>query len=201
MLDFNKLLFEGTLTEMSVIKMVNQEPDLMRDLLLSSRNTWDWTCKEAEPTDPFDLRLQIGNTEAYYSVEVKSARNGGKYPTFFAETLQVGSNTYPEYLGAVPTFICYVDTINGDHYWYCGETFVEQVKANIDNAFPIAIGTAEGLKFPKEDKSWGYLCSYQPDFTLADVALEYKPQIKKRLENKDKQGSTLKAVDGLKTLS
>lgn len=204
MLDFQKLLFEGAVGEFAVMKMINQEPEMMRDLLLQGscvhKNTWDWECVEAYNEDLYDLRLIIKDTEAFFPVEVKTAKNGGRYDTFFVETLQIGSNTYPEFLSAVPTFICYVDSINGDHYWYDGEKFVSKVKENIADEFVIGIGTAKGLKFPKESKDWGYIVSYTPDFTFGDVALDYKENIRAKLNNKEKQGSQVKEVVGLPTL-
>ncbi len=204
MLDFKKLLFEGTLTEMSVMKVINDNKETTRDFLLEGsvthKNEWSWTCVEADRTDLFDLRLNIEDTEAHYSVEVKSAKNGGKFPTFFAETLSIGSNTYPEYLKAEPTFICYVDSISHEHFWYDGKKFVEQVKANIDNEFLNGIGTARGVKFGKQDKSWGFLGTYTPDFTWNDLVVEFGKEIRARLNDNEKQGSTVKAVSGLKTL-
>jgi hypothetical protein len=205
MLDFQKLLFEGVVGEFAVMKMINQEPEMMRDLLLQGSvthdNTWNWTCVEAYIQDLYDLRLIINNTEAYFPVEVKTARNGGAYDTFFVETLQIGSNTYPEFLLAEPTYICYVDTLNGEHYWYDGKKFVSKVKENIADEFIIPVGTAKGLKFPKEGKDWGFIVSYKPDFTFKQVVEENRENIRAKLNCKEKQGSQVKEVVGLPTLS
>ena len=70
-----------------------------------------------------------------------------------------------------------------------------------DALMVIGVGTAKGLKFPKESKDWGYIVSYTPDFTFSDVAVDYKENIRAKLNNKEKQGSQVKEVVGLPTLS
>ncbi len=198
--NWNKNLFEGVVCEMAVKKVFDEDGDLMRELLMTERDTWSWTCVDAGVDDPFDLKLVIENTEAFFSLEVKSARNGGAYENFFAETLLVASNTRPEFLAAVPHFIFYVDLLNGKHYVYDGPKFVDAVKANADTSFLNRFGTAEGILFPIESKDFGHICSYTPDFKFTDVVLDYRQNIQDKMSLTDKKGSQHKVVAGMKTL-
>jgi len=61
--------------------------------------------RDIKSDSPFDI-LGYGVTGSYFqsfTVEVKSARNGGRYRTFFAELVQLGSLSYSEYL--IPPYL------------------------------------------------------------------------------------------------
>ena len=82
--------------------------------------------RDIKPDAPYDIRgyAVTGNYFEEFTIEVKSAANGGRYTTFFAELYQVGSMSYSEYLVTPPRFMVYVDTISELHFWYDGITFV-----------------------------------------------------------------------------
>jgi len=199
--NWKKNLFEGVVCEMAVKRIFDEDGDLMRELLMGERDKWSWTCEDAKIDEAWDLNLVVDNTQAFFSVEVKSARNGGAYSNFFAETRLVASNTRPEFLASVPTFIFYVDLLNGSQHVYDGPTFVKAVKAHEEKAFVNRFGTAEGILFPIDSKEFGHMCSYTPDFKFTDVVLHYRQNIQDKMNLENKKGSQHKVVAGMKTLS
>lgn len=142
--EFNQLLDEGTRAENMFVRWLEKK----------------WSCRKTIPQDknePFDF--MITNKEKGYvrTIEIKSY-GGPQYKTIFAETLQVKSNTTPEYL-LYPDkidYMIYVDQQNKKAFMYKMEEFANYVLKNKHKEFTINRGTAKGIKVDEccEEAGW-----------------------------------------------
>lgn len=211
--EFKKLLAQGCIAELSVVRSINNIEFNEKNLNLFC----DYIdCTDDVPTDYHcDLMLQVSDrsdgfsptcNETILDVEVKSAANGGAYKdhsgekTFFAEIIQTGTNGYPEYLVTPVDFIVYVDTKDNTHYWYDGSIFAEKVKSRYYNKFPIALGTAEGIKFSALSKDYGFMYMHKAQHTLTEIVKENHDHIIGRI-NRKKVSVIHKNALGLPTLN
>lgn len=155
---------------------------------------------------PYDIELWTFNkgikSGQLHPVEVKSAKNGGRYPTFFAEIYQTASRGYAEYMVHPPAFMVYVDTVSNLHYWYDGKTFVDAVKGNWHRRIPNKQGSAMGVRFDTRSAEYGFLWMHvaplQPSETyrINHDAIEHRI-----LTTQDKDTYTYKTCVGLPDLS
>lgn len=122
-----------------------------------------WSCRKPtpqNPTEPYDYECIHDIWGHRKTVEIKNY-GSPKLGTIFAETLQVKSNTVPEYL-LYPHLIdemVYVDQINKRAFIYDMKKFASYVK-DISNKFgviTIDAGTAKGITFKEDTKDAGYI--------------------------------------------
>lgn len=142
---FNQLLAEGTRAEDMFVEWLEKK----------------WSCRKTIPQDknePFDYMITHKEKGYVRTIEVKSY-GGPEYKTIFAETLQVKSNTTPEYL-LYPDkidYIVYVDQQNKKAFMYKIEDFTNYVLKNKHKEFMIALGTAKGIRVPECCEEAGYI--------------------------------------------
>ena len=143
--EFNELLDEGTRAENMFVGWLDNK---------------GWSCRKTKPQDknePYDYMILHKEKEYVRTIEIKSY-GGPQYKTIFAETLQVKSNTTPEYL-LYPDkidYMIYVDQQNKKAFMYKMEEFANYVLKNKHNEFTINRGTAKGIKVPEccEEAGW-----------------------------------------------
>jgi len=142
---FNQLLDEGTRAENMFVGWLENK----------------WSCRKTKPQDknePFDYMITHKEKEYVRTIEIKSYGRPD-YKTIFAETLQVKSNTIPEYL-LYPDkidYIVYVDQQNKKAFMYKIEDFTNYVLKNKHREFIIGIGTAKGIIVPECCEEAGYI--------------------------------------------
>lgn len=143
--EFNQLLDEGTRAENMFVGW------------LEKRN---WSTRKTIPqdkTEPFDYAIMHKERGHMRTIEIKSY-GCPQYKTIFAETLQVKSNTIPEYL-LYPEkidYMIYVDQQNKKAFMYKMEDFANYVLKNKHKEFTISKGTAKGIKVPECCEEAGY---------------------------------------------
>jgi len=143
--EFNKLLDEGTRAENMFVEWLQSK---------------SWTCRKTIPQDknePFDYMICHKEKGYVRTIEIKSY-GAPHYNTIFAETLQVKSNTIPEYL-LYPKqidYMIYVDQKNKKAFMYRMEDFANYVLKNKHKEFTINRGTAKGIKIPECCDEAGY---------------------------------------------
>jgi hypothetical protein len=136
-----------------------------------------------------------------FTVEVKSARNGGKFPNLFAEIIQYPSCGYAEYLVHIPDYIVYVDIDSDVHYWYDGQMFAQAVKRRFDLRKDIAHGTASGITFPKDSINFGFICAYRATGPhTMDMIKKYHGKEIKDIQPLKQSAPVYKSCTGLPTL-
>lgn len=157
--EFSKLKCRGILSEMAVQESAIWNLDLYSSLTGHLDCSQILLTRDIKPDAPYDIRgyAVTGNYFEEFTIEVKSAANGGRYSTFFAELYQVGSMSYSEYLIHPPRFMVYVDTISELHFWYDGQTFADAVKSHWADRIYNKRGTAAGIRFDFASKEYGFL--------------------------------------------
>ena len=90
-INFKKNLIEGMASEVCVEELINADTGALT-AKLCPRSTISLKCLPAPTTALYDQEWFIADqdnkeevTEAYFSVEIKSAANGGRYKNFYAE--------------------------------------------------------------------------------------------------------------------
>jgi len=202
----SKNLKDGVLAEFVVMDALEHN-SLVLNKGLGITTCVDLSNKPSYPTSNahHDLDLNIVDCETWdikdtKSIEVKYAWNN-KYPTFFAEILQCGSNTYSEYLVHQPDYMFYVNGCTKRLYCYDGKKFVAAVKANYDNRRLNSYKTAEGVLFDMKSNEFGYIFSYPVGQNYAFVERNYQQEIQHRLlGSKGVQVQGSKTCSGLPTL-
>lgn len=157
--EFKKLKCMGILSEMSVQESAIWNLDLYSSLTGHLDCSQILLTRDIKTDAPYDIRgyAVTGVCFEEFTIEVKSAANGGRYRTFFAELFQVGSMSYSEYLIHPPRFMVYVDTILERHFWYDGVTFAQAVKSHWADRIYNKRGTAAGVRFDFASKEYGFL--------------------------------------------
>lgn len=200
--EFKRLLAMGCIAELSVVHSINEIEFDMKDVgvyadLISATDDVPLDYHSDLVLEASDLSDGFSPTtnEAWYAIEVKSAKNGGRYidhptgeVTLFAEIIQTGTYGYPEYLVEPSEYVVYVDTESNIHYWYDGHKFAEQVKSRYHTRFLIPLGTAEGIKFVSTDINFGFLFKHDASefHKLRDIVEHNSEHIKARLNRKKK---------------
>ncbi len=141
--EFNKLLEEGTRAENMFVDWLQKK---------------NWTCRKTIPQEePYDYMILHKDRGHIRTLEIKSY-GGPEYKTIFAETLQVKSNTTPEYLlhWDKIDYMVYVDQKNKKAFMYKMNDFANYVLKNKHREFTINRGTAKGIKVPEccEEAGW-----------------------------------------------
>jgi hypothetical protein len=201
--EFQRLLRDGIFAECVVMDTMNE---LMSPHDVGSTETDWWVDDEVSDKAPYDLLVQY-ESDLLSSVEVKQANNDGRYTdwntgnmTFFAECIQTGTNTYPEYLVFPPDIMVYYNKAANDCYFYNGKRFAAAVKLRFDDRFPIARGTAEGIKFDCMSKDFGFLCRVAATNPREHLEKKYLRHINERMANNKKTPNLFKRCDGLEDL-
>ena len=198
---FDKTLYVGTVCEVMAENAINENKDNLCAKLVKG-TTILLDAVEAGLSDPYDTRLYLGKEQkerAWYSMETKAAENGGKFPNFFAETISMKSNCYPEYLVHPPTFMCWVDSLSNDLYFYDAEVLIAYLKEKFQYSFPNKYKTAKGLLFGCEDVSKGFICKVSSTLSFSETAEKHKGEIRRRM-NKGKVAPFHKMAPGLPNL-
>jgi hypothetical protein len=144
--EFQELLEEGTAAE---------------DMFVGWLESKNWNCRKTLPqdkTEPFDYFIMHKERGHMRTIEIKSY-GAPHYRTIFAETLQVKSNTVPEYLLYTDhiDYMIYVDQQNRKAFMYKMDEFASYVRANQHKEFTINRGTAKGIKIPECCEAAGYI--------------------------------------------
>ena len=158
--------------------------------------------RDIKSDSPFDI-LGYGVTGSYFqsfTVEVKSARNGGRYRTFFAELVQLGSLSYSEYLIHPPTYMVYVDTETDVHFYYDGQTFVNAVKSHWADRQYNWRGTAAGVRFDITSTEYGFLWAVNQSRPSIDIYSTRQDEIMMMMQVV-KPMPAIKKCDGLPDLT
>lgn len=174
---FLSLLKTGLISELAVIDMLNNHSDSFFSLF-AMHDGMDAHLPMSKAT-PYDIVVELGND--IRTIEVKSAKCGDRYPTFFAEIIQTGTMGYAEYLVHVPNYIVYVDIPTGLHYWYNGDMFVAGIKSMYVHRIKAPNAQAEGVKFLKESEVHGYIGKTQQIPTRSDLEQYYSYVITQRM--------------------
>lgn len=189
MIPFRKLLHQGTIAELAVMKEIN-ENRAMEALYKDKPFEYMLASVDVEDDDPHDIHIYCAHLDnlgldmrdkQICTVEVKSAINGGRYDTFFAEIIQIGTQGYSAYLVHPPNWIVYVDIPTRTHYWYDGDLFAIAVKARYKHKYKPQKVKAEGITFPINSQEFGYLGCYQQKDKWDDICDEYDELIKERI--------------------
>lgn len=192
MIPFRKLLHQGTIAELAVMQEINEDR-AMQALYKSKPYEYMLATVDLEMNDPHDIRIYCAHLENMglekrdeniCTVEVKSAINGGRYDTFFAEIIQIATQGYSAYLVHPPTWIVYVDIPTRTHYWYDGELFVIAVKARYKHRYQPNKLKAEGITFPIKSELFGYLGCYKQKDEWDEICDKYDEIIKERINTK-----------------
>lgn len=143
--EFQELLEEGTRAEDMFVQWLEKN---------------NWSCRKTLPQDkmePFDYAIMHKQRGHMRTIEIKSY-GAPHYKTIFAETLQVKSNTVPEYLLHTDKidYMVYVDQKNRKAFMYYMEPFAGYVRTNEHKSFTINRGTARGIKVPECCEVAGY---------------------------------------------
>jgi hypothetical protein len=200
--EFNKLKCRGILSEMAVQESAIWNLDLYSSLTGHLDCNQILLTRDIKPSAPYDIQgyAVTGSHFHPFSVEVKSAANGGRYRTFFAELFQVGSMSYSEYLVHPPRFMVYVDTLLERHFWYDGQTFARAVKSHWADRIYNKRGTAAGVRFDFASKEYGFLWAgeqcrpHQDIYNTRQAEIEMMMQVQKDVPQN-------KICDGLPDLS
>ena len=200
--EFRKLKCRGILSEMSVQETAIWNLDLYCHLRGRQDCDQILLTRDIKVDSPYDI-LGYAVSGLYldaFTIEVKSAANGGRYRTFFAELVQLGSMSYSEYLVYPPTYMVYVDTISGIHYWYDGHTFADAVKSHWDDRIYNKRGTAAGVRFDFASVEYGFLWAIPQSRPHRDIYETRMPEIEMMMQVQ-KEMPSLKKCDGLPDLT
>jgi len=182
----SKTLYDGIVAEFVVMDM------LQHNSMVLEKGLGVTTCTDLDnaPSYPqsnahYDIDLNLFECETMEplgkkTIEVKYAWNPN-YPTFFAEILQVRSQTYAEYVVHPPDFMVYLNGHDKMLYCYDGKAFVDGVISNYNNRRLNSYGSAEGVLFGKKDKEYGYLFSYPVEQNYFSVLKHKTKEIDHRL--------------------
>lgn len=200
--EFNKLKCRGILSEMSVQETAIWNLDLYSALTGHLDCNQILLTRDIHPSAPYDIKgyAVTGCFFQSFSIEVKSAANGGRYRTFFAELVQLGSMSYSEYLVHPPTFMVYADTISGIQYWYDGQTFVNAVKSHWADRIYNTRGTAAGVRFDFASKEYGFLWAFKQSRTHREIYDTRTDEIEMMMKV-EKSMPTNKICEGLPDLT
>lgn len=204
--EFNKLKCKGILSEMAVQESAIWNLDLYTSLTGHLDCNQILLTRDININDPFDIRgyavTGASSNVSFdaFTIEVKSAANGGRYRTFFAELYQVGSMSYSEYLVHPPTFIVYVDTLLERHFWYDGATFADAVKSHWADRIYNKRGTAAGVRFDFSSEEYGFLWVGQQCRPHTDIYYTRLSEIEMMMQVQ-KDMPKLKTCAGLPDLS
>jgi hypothetical protein len=120
-----------------------------------------WSCRKPTPQDPKEPYDYECIHDIWFHRKTVEIKNYGspKLRTIFAETLQVKSNTVPEYL-LYPHLIdemVYVDQVGRRAFIYDMKKFAAYVEATKYREIEIDAGTARGIIFSEDMKAAGYI--------------------------------------------
>jgi hypothetical protein len=192
MVPFKKLLHQGTIAELAVMDEINKGrafAQVYQDVPYDYMNA----TIDVGRYDPHDIHIFCAHLtsdgfsyreQKICTVEVKSAMNGGRYDTFFAEIRQTTSNGYSAYLVHPPTWIVYVDIPTRTHYWYDGAFFVNAVKSSYKHRYQPKNLKAEGVRFAIKSEAWGYIGCYRQRDEWDEICERYDNTIKTRINTK-----------------
>ena len=200
--EFHKLKCRGILSEMAVQESAIWNLDTYSALTGYLDCGQILLTRDIKPDAPYDIRgyAVTGCFFDEFTIEVKSAANGGRYRTFFAELYQIGSMSYSEYLVTPPRFMVYVDTILQRHFWYDGQTFVNAVKSQWANRIYNKRGTAAGIRFEFASKEYGFLWAGPQCRSHEDIFYTRQDEIRMIMQVQKKMPRH-KICDGLPNLS
>ena len=182
----SKSLYDGVVAEFVVMDLLQHNAMVLEKgmgitdcVQLSNAPSYPQSSKH------YDLDLKILDCNTWEvtdtkSIEVKYAWNT-KYPTFFAEIIQVNSGWYAEYLVHPPEYMFYVNGYDKTLYCYDGKIFTDKVKSEYKNKRMNSFGSAEGVLFGIKSKEYGYLYSYPVKQNYYSVLKHKEKQIKHRL--------------------
>lgn len=200
--EFHSLKKRGIISEMAVQESAIWNLDLYSHIRGHQDCDTVLLTRDIKPDSPYDI-LGYGVSGSYFqsfTIEVKSARNGGRYRTFFAELVQMSSLSYSEYLVYPPTYMVYVDTESGVHFWYHGQTFVDAVKSNWDSRQYNYRGTAAGVRFDITSKEYGFMWAFNQSRPDTDIYHTRQDEIQMMMKVQ-KPTPTLKKCTGLPDLT
>lgn len=182
--EFKRLKCRGIVSEMAVQETAIWNLDLYSHLRGHQDCEKVLMTRDIKPSDPFDILgyAVTSNHLQAFTVEVKSAKNGGRYDSFFAELVQLGSMSYSEYLVYPPTYMVYVDTESQVHFWYDGKTFAAAVKSQWANRIYNTRGTAAGIRFKIADPAYGYLWSFNQSRTDREIYDSRQDEIQQMMQ-------------------
>ena len=189
MIPFRKLLHQGTIAELAVMEEINKGR-AMESIYKHPPFDYMLATIDVGKYDPHDIHIFCAHLEnlglhkrdqQICTVEVKSAMNGGKYDTFYAEIIQIKTQGYSAYLVHPPTWIVYVDIPTRKHYWYDGNIFAVAVKASYKHKFQPKNINGEGITFPMTSEEFGYLGSYRQSDEWDEICDRYDDIIKERI--------------------
>lgn len=192
MMPFKRLLHRGVVTELAVMDEINLYNVFKKIYKFPPYRFMEATSDVGLYT-PHDLHIFcasmmegkiLRDNQQICTVEVKSADNGGKYDTFFAEIIQLNTMGYAEYLVHPPTWIVYVDIPTRTHYWYDGGFFVGAVKSMYKQRYQPRGLQAEGIKFPIKSEEFGYIDCVRQTQEWDEICDKYDEIIKQRLKKK-----------------
>jgi len=205
--EFTDLKRLGIIAELAVCECVHLNPTLRKTLHTTFDVDMVIATTRVDLDAPYDIEMHTFNTgveasAGMYPVEVKSAKNGGRYKTFFAEIYQTASRGYTEYLVHPPAFMVYVDIVSNMHYWYDGPTFVDAVKGNWQNRIPNKRGTAFGVKFDTRSTEYGFMFVQVGVQLPSETYMTHRDAIEHRIQTTvDKPTFTYKICEGLPDLN
>ena len=205
--EFTSLKRVGIVSEIAVCECVHLNAQMRQQLHTALDVDTVIATTRVKIDAPYDIELWTFTTgieasQGMYTVEVKSAQNGGRYPTFFAEIYQTASRGYAEYMVHPPAFMVYVDTVSNMHYWYTGQTFVDAVKHNWSDRIPNRRGTAVGVRFKTRSTEYGFIAAHVAPFIPSETYRMNKDAIEHRIETtQDKPTFTYQTCAGLPDLS
>lgn len=189
MMPFRKLLHQGTIAEIAVMEEINRGR-AMRAVYDTPPYDYMLATLDVGKYDPHDIHIycahldearQPKRNQKICTVEVKSAINGGRYPTFFAEIIQTKTQGYAAYLVHPPTWVVYVDIPTRKHYWYDGGLFAGAVAASYNQRYKPQNINAEGITFPIKSETFGYIESYKQKSEWDEICDQYDELIKQRI--------------------
>jgi hypothetical protein len=192
MIPFKRLLHQGTIAELAVMEEINKGR-AMQSLYKQPPFDYMLATIDVGKYDPHDIHIFCAWLEdmglhkrgqQICTVEVKSAMNGGKYDTFFAEIIQTTTQGYSAYLVHPPTWLVYVDIPTRKHYWYDGELFALAVKASYKHKYQPKNLKAEGITFKTTSEHFGYLGCYKQADEWDDICDRYDNIIKERINTR-----------------
>lgn len=200
--EFKKMKTRGIVSEMAVQETAIWNLDLYCKIKEHQDVDTVLMTRDISSDSPFDI-LGYGVTGHYFqsfTIEVKSARNGGRYRTFFAELVQMGSLSFSEYLIHPPTYMVYVDTETDIHFWYDGQTFVNAVKSHWSDRVYNWRGTAAGIRFDITSTEFGFLWAVNQSRTSSDIYVTRQDEIRMMMQVV-KPTPALKKCEGLPDLT
>jgi hypothetical protein len=200
--EFHKLKKRGIISEMAVqetaiwnmTQYMNLRGHQDCDRILLTRDI-----RQNAPYDILGYAV-TGLFHRGFTIEVKSAKNGGRYRTFFAELVQIGSLSYSEYLLHPPTYMVYVDIETDIHFWYDGQIFVDAVKAHWADRVYNWRGTAAGVRFDITSDEFGFMWAVNQSRSSMDIFSTRQDEIQMMMQV-DKPTPSHKKCDGLPDLT